>query len=194
MGLKCQKWFRWLFWKVFITKSSYFTYWLIITRRWPLLILWLLGQMSHGPQMSEMIPLIILKSIYHKVFIFHILWGVRGRVVKVVDFKSLAPHCCGFESRQGLWILSGEEAIQLAYGTSVVLLMCPFVLEICTEGHLRSSSTSQAGTSRYDLYCVGVTLNQKTNKQNFTYWLIITSRWNLLILRSLVQRWRSKGL
>jgi hypothetical protein len=42
-------------------------------------------------------------------------WGVRGRVVKVVDFKPLAPHHCGFESQQGLWILSYEEAIQLAY-------------------------------------------------------------------------------
>jgi hypothetical protein len=43
--------------------------------------------------------------------------GVRGRVVKVVDFKSHAPHRCRFESRQGLWNLSCEEAIQLAYGT-----------------------------------------------------------------------------
>jgi hypothetical protein len=51
-------------------------------------------------------------------------------VVKVVDFKSLAPQRCGYESRQGLWILSYEEAIQLAYGTSVVLLRCPFVPEI----------------------------------------------------------------
>jgi hypothetical protein len=51
-------------------------------------------------------------------------------VVKVVDFKPLAPHRCGFESRQGFWILSCEEAIQLAYGTSVVLLKCPFVPEI----------------------------------------------------------------
>jgi hypothetical protein len=57
-------------------------------------------------------------------------WGVRGRVVKVVDFKPLAPHRCGFESRQGIWILSCEEAIKLAYGTSVVLLRCPFVPEI----------------------------------------------------------------
>jgi hypothetical protein len=39
----------------------------------------------------------------------------------------------------------------------VVLLRCPFVPEICTEGHLRSSSTNKAGTSRYDLYCVDVT-------------------------------------
>jgi hypothetical protein len=51
-------------------------------------------------------------------------------VVKVVDFKPLALHRCGFESRQGLWILSCEEAIQLAYGTSVVLLRFPFVPEI----------------------------------------------------------------
>jgi hypothetical protein len=56
--------------------------------------------------------------------------GVRGRVVKVVDFKSLAPHRCGFNSQKGLWILSCEEAIQLAYGTSVVRLRCPFVPEI----------------------------------------------------------------
>jgi hypothetical protein len=56
--------------------------------------------------------------------------GVCGPVVNVVDFKPLAPHCCGFESRQGLCILSCEEAIQLAYGTSVVLLRCPFVPEI----------------------------------------------------------------
>jgi hypothetical protein len=55
-------------------------------------------------------------------------------VVKVVDFKPLAPNRCGFESRQGLWILSCEEAIQLAYGTSVVLLRCPFVPEIMHGG------------------------------------------------------------
>jgi hypothetical protein len=51
-------------------------------------------------------------------------------VVKVVDFKPLAPHRCVFESIQGLWILSCEEAIQLAYGRSVVLLGYQFVLEI----------------------------------------------------------------
>ena len=42
--------------------------------------------------------------------------------LRVVDLQSLAPHHCGFESHQGLWILSYAEAIQLAYGTSVVLL------------------------------------------------------------------------
>jgi hypothetical protein len=61
-------------------------------------------------------------------------WGVRGRVVKVVDFKPLAPHRCGFEFRQGLWIISCEEAIQLAYGTSVVLLRCSFVPQIMHGG------------------------------------------------------------
>jgi hypothetical protein len=28
--------------------------------------------------------------------------GIRGQVVKVVDFKPLSPHRCGFESWQGL--------------------------------------------------------------------------------------------
>jgi hypothetical protein len=51
-------------------------------------------------------------------------------MVKVVDFKPLALHHCGFESRQGLGILSCEEAIQLAYGTSLVLLRCPLMSEI----------------------------------------------------------------
>jgi hypothetical protein len=57
-------------------------------------------------------------------------WRVLGRVVKVVDFKPLSLHRCGFEYRHGLWILSCEEAIQLANGTLVVLLRCPFVPEI----------------------------------------------------------------
>jgi hypothetical protein len=52
-----------------------------------------------------------------KNFVSHVQMGVRGQVLKVVDFKPLAPHRCGFESLQGLWILSCEEAIKLAYGT-----------------------------------------------------------------------------
>jgi hypothetical protein len=56
--------------------------------------------------------------------------GARGRVVKVVDFERLALYRRGFKSRQGLWILSCEETIQLAYRMSVVLLGCPFVPEI----------------------------------------------------------------
>jgi hypothetical protein len=47
------------------------------------------------------------------VIFFFIKLIVRGRVVKVFDLKPLAPHHCRFESRQGLWILSCEEAIQL---------------------------------------------------------------------------------
>jgi hypothetical protein len=75
------------------------------------------------------------------------LWGVRGRVVKVVDFKPLAPHRCGFEFQQGLWIISFscEEAIHLAYETSVVLLRCPFVPEIMHgRAPQRSSSTNKS--------------------------------------------------
>jgi hypothetical protein len=60
--------------------------------------------------------------------------GVRGQVVKVVEFKLLAAHRCGFVSRQRLWILSCEKAIQLAYGTSAVLIRCPFLPEITHEG------------------------------------------------------------
>jgi hypothetical protein len=51
-------------------------------------------------------------------------------VVKVVDFKPLAPHGCWFESRQELWILSCEAAIQLDYGTFVVLLGYQIMPEI----------------------------------------------------------------
>jgi hypothetical protein len=41
--------------------------------------------------------------------------SVRGRVVKVVDLKLFAYLRCGFECRQGLWVISCEEAIQLSY-------------------------------------------------------------------------------
>jgi hypothetical protein len=51
-------------------------------------------------------------------------------VVEVVNFKPLPPQFRGFEFRQGLYILSCKEAIQPAYRTSVVLLRCPFMLEI----------------------------------------------------------------
>ena len=45
-------------------------------------------------------------------------------MVRVVDFKSLAPHYNEFESHTGLWILSNEEAIQLTDGMYMVLLVC----------------------------------------------------------------------
>jgi hypothetical protein len=51
-------------------------------------------------------------------------------VVKVIDFKPLAPHLCGFESREGLGFFHVRKIIQLAYGMSVVLPRCPFVPEI----------------------------------------------------------------
>ena len=54
-------------------------------------------------------------------------------MVRVVDIESLAPHHYWFESNQGLWTLSCKEAIQLAYGTSAVLLRYP-LNEIMYEG------------------------------------------------------------
>ena len=56
--------------------------------------------------------------------------GVRGQVIRAGYLESLTPHNCGFVSRRGIWILSCQKAIQLAYGTSVVLLRCPIVPEI----------------------------------------------------------------
>ena len=37
--------------------------------------------------------------------------GARGRVVRVIDFVSLAPHCCGFKS--------------LLHHLQVLILLCP---------------------------------------------------------------------
>jgi hypothetical protein len=45
-------------------------------------------------------------------------------VVKVVDFKPLTPHAVGSNPNRDLG------AIELAYGTSVVLLRCLFVPKI----------------------------------------------------------------
>jgi hypothetical protein len=56
--------------------------------------------------------------------------GDCGRVGKVANIKTLAPHHCRFESLQQLWILPCKGAIQLAYGRWVVLLRCLFMLEI----------------------------------------------------------------
>ena len=72
--------------------------------------------------------------------------------------ESLATHRCGFESCQRLWILSCEEAMQLAYGTLMVLLKCLLMPEIIHEGGLlRSSATSKARKLLYNHYSVGVT-------------------------------------
>jgi hypothetical protein len=50
-----------------------------------------------------------------------------------------------------------KNVIQLAYGTSVVLLRCPSPPEIIYGRAPEVFLTSKAGTSLYDLYCVGVT-------------------------------------
>jgi hypothetical protein len=55
-------------------------------------------------------------------------------VVKVIDFKSLTLKGLWLESCKGIGILSFEEAIQVAYGTWMVLLRCPFVPGIMHRG------------------------------------------------------------
>ena len=49
---------------------------------------------------------------------------VCSQVIRFVDLESFAPHSSGFESCQGLWILSCKEAIQLAYGGFTQMLAC----------------------------------------------------------------------
>ena len=72
---------------------------------------------------------------WHESMYIFVQWIIaRGRVVRIVDSESLTPRRCGFESRQGLWILSCVKAIQLPYETSVVLFRCPLVLEIMHGG------------------------------------------------------------
>ena len=58
---------------------------------------------------------------------------VYCRVVRVVNIESFVPGHCGFNSCKGLLTLSWEEAIQIAYGTSVVLFRCPLLHEIMHE-------------------------------------------------------------
>lgn len=59
--------------------------------------------------------------------------GLRGRVVTIVDFKSLAHHRCMFESHKGFEISSGDGATQMTCGGSVVLPGCPYVPDILLE-------------------------------------------------------------
>ena len=75
------------------------------------------------------------------------IWGVRGRVVRVIDIETLVLHHCGFESRHELVIFSFEEATQLPYWTSVALVWCPLVPEKMHRGPPRSSPTSKTGNS-----------------------------------------------
>ena len=100
--------------------------------------------------------------------------GVRGRVVRVVDLDSLAPHYCGFKSRHGLWILSCEEAIQLAYWTSVVLLRCPLVPEIMhargeiMHARARNNARSWRNNARSGTWSLSSPLKLEIRHINFT--------------------------
>jgi hypothetical protein len=77
---------------------------------------------------------------------------------------------------------SCEEAIQLAYGTSAVLLRCLFVPEIMHRRALDVFSTSKAGKLPYDLYCVWchVKLNNKKNCITFMNHVIENNHYTLI--------------
>jgi hypothetical protein len=55
-------------------------------------------------------------------------------VINRTYFKPLESHRCEFEFGKALRILSFEEAIQLAYGTSVVLLRCLCLPDLIHRG------------------------------------------------------------
>ena len=78
------------------------------------------------------------------LFLFYVCL-LRGRPwPSVKSSRPLAPHRFGFESRHGLWIISCEDAIQLVYEMSVVLLRCQVVPEIMS--HKLRSSPVKLGT------------------------------------------------
>ena len=75
-------------------------------------------------------------------------------MVRAIAFESLVHHCFGLESRQGLLILSRQEAIQLTNRPSVVL---SFVPEIMQEEAPGLPPPVKARKSPYDLKSVGIT-------------------------------------
>ena len=93
------------------------------------------------------------------------------RVGRVVDLESLAPHRCGFESHQELSILSCEEAIQLAFGTSVVLLRCPFVPKIM---HAWNGTWGLPPPVKLESRHITLTVlvKRKTKPASSSYWII----------------------
>ena len=71
----------------------------------------------------------------------------------------------GFESHQGFWILSCDEAIQLAYWTMLVLLRCLLVPETRNEGPVKAEK------SPYDLtWTVSARLKTQRNKREGNTW------------------------
>ena len=60
-----------------------------------------------------------MRQVFYKQIYYQSVWGVRDQVVRVVDLGSLAFHRCGFESRQGHWNFSCEEALKLDGSTQV---------------------------------------------------------------------------
>ena len=100
---------------------------------WPLAYAILLAILDDLPGVNAAaaaVKVIKLNYIY-----FCVCLGLTSISISfVLVLFSLAPHQCGFESHQGLWILSCDEVIQLAFRTSAVHLGCPLVPEIMHGG------------------------------------------------------------
>lgn len=67
-------------------------------------------------------------KVHHGCLILY--QDIRGLVVVIVIFKSLALHRCMFESNGGCRIVPCGEAVQLTFGRSMVLSGSPSVLKI----------------------------------------------------------------
>ena len=120
-------------------------------------------------QSASMLVILIFKNLFNKKWNIYKTWNLHtiSKLSKLYIFCekkyiSLSIQHKGYtrfpksnyfvvQSRQGLCILSCEEAIKLAYWTSVVLLGARSCLKQCKEGHLRYSFTSKAAKSPYNI-------------------------------------------
>jgi hypothetical protein len=127
---------------------------------------------NHASKNSKYLATISINPLFINSYRFSIMtfctgnyinkWGVCGHVVKIIDFKPLILHSCAFESHQGLWILSCEKTIQLAYGMSMVRLRCPFTPEII---HIRRSSCTS------HMIFVSAICRRYTGKMNHMFYI-----------------------
>ena len=84
-------------------------------------------------------------------------------------YNHLPLNHCGLESHQGLWNLSCEEAIQLAYGTSAVILRCLFLNTLPQQLlYLHSVTSYGRETFRYVVRQINIPLYRTVEKDSVT--------------------------
>ena len=112
---------------------------------------------------------------------YHVSWCILSLFCDSNIFDRIMALCfCFFKYSPQLFQL--QNAIQLAYGTSVVLLRCPVVPEIIHRVEPEVFLHSKAGKSPYHLDSVGATLNPiKKNHKTIHYFAIFQSvRYNFI--------------